>query len=79
MLRNKGISLYKRGFPFEFILMKMLNYGAKSPKKGITFIKGYFSAAKSNTPKVVTKNEMKFFRKLQYKRLLDKFTRKQLL
>lgn len=79
LIENKGISLYKRGLPFEFVLLKALAYAKSNLKKSKAFLKGYYGSRKTKLPRVVTKKEMRFFRKLQYLRFLDKFTRKQLL
>lgn len=75
----KGKSLYQRGYPFEFVLMKGLNYLRKSFKHSKAFYRGYFGSKKSAITPVVSKNEMSYFRKLQYLRVLDKFTKNHLI
>lgn len=75
----KGKSLYQRGYPFEFVLMKGLNYLRKSLKHSKAFYRGYFGSKKSAITPVVSNNEMSYFRKLQYLRVLDKFTKNQLI
>lgn len=79
MAEAKGVSLYQRGYPIEFILLKSLSYLEKSKKHFIKFVNGYFKSKKRGYKQLVSKNEKKYFRKLQYLRILDKIYPKQLL
>ena len=73
MAEAKGVSLYKRGYPIEFILLKSLSYLKKSKKHFIKFVNGYFKSKKRGYKQLVSKKEKKFFRKLHYQRMMDKF------
>lgn len=66
---NKGISLYRRGFSFTFVLLKSLQWIKRRNK--IAFyglLKGFTYAYKQNMTKIVSKDEIKFIRKFQVKR-----------
>lgn len=75
----KGKSLYMRGYPVEFVLLKSFTFLKKSLAHMRLFLKGYFKSKKSGIKQIVSKKEKKFFRKLQYLRVLDTFTVKKLL
>ena len=79
LARHKGTSLYQRGYPFEFVIIKGLAYLKKSISHTLNFYSGYFLSKKKGIPRVVTKDEVRFFRKLQYLRIVDKFTTRELL
>lgn len=69
----KGESLYKRGFPAEFVILKSIQWFLKgNPSAGFNFLKGYTSGLKYKPERVVTPDEIKFIRKFQYKRLFCK-------
>lgn len=80
LAQKKGKSLYQRGYPIEFIILKIFQYVySKGLKWGFSFAFGYFRAFKKKEKIFVTKDEIFFIRKLQYLRLIDKITSKQLL
>jgi glycosyltransferase involved in cell wall biosynthesis len=73
-----GQSLYSRGYPVEFIIIKLIKVLVTKGKGHATMLyNGYF--AKQNKRKIISKQEERFIRKIQYLRLIDKFTKKQLL
>ena len=77
---KRGISFYQRGYPVEFILTKAIKiFKTDSFMLAKQFIKGYFHSKKSKTKRYVTNDQMKFYRKLQYIRFIDKFSKKELL
>lgn len=76
---KRGISLYQRGYPFEFVLFKFIFYGLTDPLKGLAFIKGYFKAYINKEQIFCTRKEKKYFRKIQYMRVLDRFSNHELL
>lgn len=79
LLKIKGSTMYKRGYPVEFIVLKFFNYLFKDRANAFSFINGYITAYRSKTERLVSRSEMRFIRKVQYLRILDKFTKKQLL
>ena len=77
---NKGKSLYQRGYPFEFILVKFSYYLIKTKfSLGFSFLKGYFKSIKNKEKLFVNKKEKRFIRKFQYLRIVDKFTKNRIL
>lgn len=80
LLKIKGAAWYKRGYPIEFVFLKFLQYTYKKGWEfGVSFIGGYLQAKKNKMKKYVTKEEKSFIRKVQYIRILDHFSKRQLL
>lgn len=79
LAQAKGKSLYQRGYPVEFVVLKGLTFLKKSTAHTKAFFQGYFHSKKNGVKRVVSKNEISYFRKLQYLRVLDKFTKKEML
>jgi glycosyltransferase involved in cell wall biosynthesis len=79
LAKAKGKSLFQRGYPIEFVVLKGLSFFKKSFAHARSFYYGYFNSSRNGESRVVSIDEMIFYRKLQYKRLLDKFSKKQLL
>jgi glycosyltransferase involved in cell wall biosynthesis len=81
LAKAKGKSLYQRGYPIEFIIARFLILLFKFKiKLSINFIKGYFkSLYNTRVEQVVTIKEKHFVRKFQYLRIIDKFSKKELL
>ena len=71
MAAAKGRSLYQRGYPLEFVLLKSISFLKKSTEHFVKFICGYFNSKKNGFYQIVSKEEKKFFRKFQYIRILD--------
>lgn len=67
-----GKSLYQRGYPIEFVLLKSLSFLRISPKHFNQFLKGYFVSRRNKILQYVNKDEKKFIRKFQYIRLTKK-------
>lgn len=76
---QKGISLYQRGYPFEFVILKGFSFLKKSISHTLNFYSGYFLSKRKRIPRIVSNDEARFFRKLQYLRIMDKFTTRKLL
>ncbi|MFC0876125.1 glycosyltransferase family A protein [Saccharicrinis sp. FJH2] len=76
---KKGESYYKRGYPVEFLILKVLKLSLKNRIFGMALYKGYLNSKVSGNMQLVDKNQKKFIRKIQYMRVLDKFTSKELL
>lgn len=76
---KRGKSFYQRGYPIEFIFLKTLSYFVKSPTKSIYFLKGFLNALFNKEKTFVTPEEKKFIRKIQYVRIADSLTSKNLL
>lgn len=76
-LKIKGATLYKRGFSFEFMLFKMVQYLLKNPKLAVAFWDGYTNARQNNIDRLVSKEEVKFIRKFQVIRFLSNLTGKE--
>ncbi len=70
-----GKSLYQRGYPVEFVLLKSLSFMRISNKHFNQFIKGYFDSRKRKIYQYVNKDEKRFIRKFQYYRLAKKTSR----
>ena len=67
---RSGESYYIRGYSFIFVILKSLKYLINfHPFKGFCVIWGYVCSFLRNKEKVVSKNEAKFVRKFQYKRI----------
>lgn len=80
MIESKGVSLYKRGYPFEFIISKTISIFLKSDYNAArVFLNGYITAKRNHESQVVNKDERWFVRKVQYLRLIDLFTKRELL
>jgi glycosyltransferase involved in cell wall biosynthesis len=78
-IRIKGRTMYQRGYPLEFIILKFIKYFIHNHHNAMGFLKGYTSAKRSNIPRLVSADEKKFIRKVQYLRIIDLFVKKQLL
>lgn len=81
LAKAKGKSLYQRGYPIEFVVGRFLMLVLKSKlKTAICFLKEYLKLYfVKNNLQIVTNNEKKFIRKIQYLRIIDKFFKKELL
>jgi len=79
LAKYKGESLYKRGYPIEFVLIKSLTYLKMSREHQKAFLKGYFSSKRDMIKQYVSAKEKSFIRKIQYLRIIDKLMRKKLL
>lgn len=75
----KGKSLYQRGYPFEFVILKGIKFLRMSKGHTKAFFKGYINSKINGVKQLVSKNEKSYFRKLQYLRVIDKFMKKELL
>lgn len=72
LIEAKAISLYQRGYPVEFILLKTINYIVKKDfKYAKAFYKSYMDAKKRDIKQLVNRKEKSFNRKIQYLRILD--------
>ena len=69
----KGKSLYQRGYPIEFVLLKGIQYFKISFQHAKAFYKGYFSAKKNGLEQFVDSDEKIFIRRFQYRRLLNNY------
>jgi glycosyltransferase involved in cell wall biosynthesis len=65
-----GKSFYQRGYPVEFVLLKSISFLKISFKQQKSFLKGYFKAKNENIQQFVSKEEKKFIRNFQIKRIL---------
>lgn len=75
-----GKNMYQRGYPIEFVLFKILKYFIKRGKlQSRALWKGYKQAISNNEIQFVSMEEKKYIRKIQYLRIIDKFTKRRLL
>ena len=80
LIYSRGKSFYLRGYPLEFIILTTIKFlFLKNPSHAIHFFIGFYHSKKKKAKRVVSKNEIQFIHKIQYIRLLDKLTTKQLL
>jgi glycosyltransferase involved in cell wall biosynthesis len=72
LIKARARSLYQRGYPFEFVLLKGAKMLLSSFHFGTSFLKEYIKVRRSETQRVVSREEKMFIRKFQYVRLLRK-------
>lgn len=79
LAKAQGKSLYLRGFPIEFVLLKGLFHLKTSFFHSYCFFVGYFQSKFGKVSQIVSKSEKKYFRRIQYKRIIERYSKKQLL
>ena len=67
---KKGLSYYQRGYPYEFIFIKSISLLLKlNVKYGFNLLRGYFIARLQHVKQFVSREEKKFIRRFQIKRI----------
>jgi glycosyltransferase involved in cell wall biosynthesis len=78
LAERKGESLYLRGYPTEFVLLKLIMLLLRFKiKKALYFFKGFVIPKFNGKKRIVSKHEARFNRKFQYNRIIDKFLKDQ--
>lgn len=70
---NRGFSIYRRGYPFWYIVIKVWQTLKEySFSSALSLFNGFIKGITSHKPKILTKEEIKFLRKFHFDRLFKK-------